>query len=109
MAPTLNLLPGLAGSGNVCNSLLFKGVQPLADSPAAQAFCSAKFPVAPTCTATVTASGPQVTAAPRIPTPKAGVLSEAEVPYLLQQLERLANQYVSTACSCIATPSCKTV
>ena len=108
MAPTLNLLAGLGGSSNVCNSLLFKGVQPLADSPAAQAFCSAKYPVAPTCTTTVNAAV-QPTAAPKIPTPKSGILTEAEVPYLLQQLERLANQYVSTACSCIATPSCKTV
>ena len=123
-------------ASSVCSSGIYKNLLPLSTYSAAEAFCSSHFPEAK-CTVTVTAqatqavhkrvpatnvsgdittvygkSGTTTTSAHTTTTtakPTSGVLTERDIPYLFGQLELLADEFLSTACACIETPSCITV
>jgi hypothetical protein len=89
--------------GSMCSSGLYKDLAGLSAFPAAQSFCNAHYPQA-RCTSTV--AGPVATAKPA----KSGVLgSDADLAYLMLQLEILEKDILSTACSCIETQTCVTV
>jgi len=122
-------------AGSVCSSGIYADLLPLSAYPPAAAFCSSHFPE-PKCTVTATATqalhkrlpapnakggiitvyGKPTTTSTSVHTtatttakPLSGVLTENAIPYLFGQLELLAEDFVSTACSCIETPSCVTV
>jgi len=125
MAPAVGL-----SQGSVCSSGIYNDLLPLSAYPAAESFCSSHFPEAK-CTVTVTGQ-PTQGVRKRLPAtnvnagittsttsahtsvtttakPDSGILTENEIPYLFAQLELLAEDFLSTACSCIETPSCVTV
>ncbi len=98
--------------GSVCSSGIYSDLSGLSAFPPAEAFCSTHFPqVKYTTTVTVTGQPtlPTKNAATTAVKPRSGILTEAELPLLFAKLELLADEFVSTACSCIETPSTVTV
>lgn len=116
-------------AGSVCSSGIYADLLPLSAYPPAAAFCSSHFPE-PKCSVTATATqalhkrlpapnakggivtvyGKPTTTTTSVHTtatttakPLSGVLTENAIPYLFGQLELLAEDFVSTACSCIET------
>jgi hypothetical protein len=100
MAPALSL-PFVQGP--VCSNGLYKGLSLLAAVPAAQNFCVAHYPKC----ATTTVAPYKMTVPGQ---PNSGVLAtDANVLYLLKQLQQLEGNILKTACSCIETQTCVTV